>query len=613
MSNHTFWRNTEVIFMKNALKKAISALLVAVMVFGTAPLAGFVGLDLPELNFFSTKANAEETATSGTCGENLTWTFDESTGELVISGEGEMTNWNSYSKVPWYSHRSSIESVSIGNEITNISNYAFYSCNNLTRITVDSTNKAYTNDANGVLFNKDKTELIRYPAGNVATKYVIPDTVTSINDYAFYGCENLARVTISDSVTRIGIYAFGCCELLLDVKIPITLTYIGSNAFSGCSNLKEVNYPGKIEDWQKVYGCSDNDDLEGILVFECNSKRPYYGGVCGENLRWRIHTDGSELTVSGTGEMENYGYTAVFSVTSAPWKLHCSKIQNLIIDDGVTSVGSFAFLNCKNLKKVKFPDGLISINSHAFAGCNVLSDMTLPDSITNIGENAFWACYLITKVTIPNGVTNISKGAFKECSFITKVTIPKSIKVIGTDAFVNCSNIRNVYYGGSKTEWEEVLIYGGNECLTSAWIHYNSTGSVGGSTDDTYNTPDYDSSVVDTHLMPTPTQTTISYGDSIVLHIDPSKIPEGGYAEWYPSNGNFSYSVSADGTTCTTSPNKSGDTTFTAIIYDAEGSIVSADTQVMTSKAGLFDKIIAFFKKLFGLTKTIPEAFNGIY
>ena len=119
--------------------------------------------------------------------------------------------------------------------------------------------------------------------------------------------------------------------------------------------------------------------------------------------------------------------------------------------------------------------------------------------------------------------------------------------------------------------------------------------------------------MVDTYLVSTPTETTITYGDSIVLHIDPSKIPTGGKAEWYPSNGNFSYSVSADGTTCTTSPNKSGDTTFTAIIYDAEGNIVSADEQTMTSKAGLFDKIIAFFKKLFGLTKTIPEAFNGIY
>ena len=110
-----------------------------------------------------------------------------------------------------------------------------------------------------------------------------------------------------------------------------------------------------------------------------------------------------------------------------------------------------------------------------------------------------------------------------------------------------------------------------------------------------------------------PTETVISYGDSIILHADATEIPANGYIEWSASNGNFDMKVSADGSTCTISPKKSGDTTFTATIYDAEGNIVSSDEQVMTSKAGFFDKIIAFFKKLFGLTKTIPEAIKVIY
>jgi hypothetical protein len=217
------------------------------------------------------------------------------------------------------------------------------------------------------------------------------------------------------------------------------------------------------------------------------------------------------------------------------------------------------------------------------------------------------------KVTIADGVTIINEGTFKECVLMSKVTIPASVKVIRVDAFKDCAILRNVYYGGSKAEWEELLIYGGNEKLTSARIHYNSAGSSGGSTETPDNTPKYDSSLADTTLMPTPSQTTISYGDSIILHVDPSKIPEGGYAEWYPSNGNFSYSVSADGTTCTITPEKSGNTKFTALIYDAEGNIVSADEQIMTSKAGLFDKIIAFFKKLFGATKIIPQGFKFIF
>lgn len=109
-----------------------------------------------------------------------------------------------------------------------------------------------------------------------------------------------------------------------------------------------------------------------------------------------------------------------------------------------------------------------------------------------------------------------------------------------------------------------------------------------------------------------PSVTTIKYGDRIILHADINgNLPEGYYIEWTASNGNFSISASADGKTCTAAPNKKGNTTFTATVYDAEGNKVSADEQVMTSKAGIFDKIIAFFKKLLGLTKTILQDYKA--
>ncbi|MBR5561762.1 MAG: leucine-rich repeat domain-containing protein [Clostridia bacterium] len=402
--------------MKNVFKKAISILLVAVMVFGAAPIAGFVGLELPELNLFSSKAKAEESTISGTCGENLTWTFNETTGELSISGTGSMTNWSYGSSVPWNSYRSSIKTVTLSDGVTSIGDYAFYDfecltsitipksvtsigshtfsgCNSLTGIIVDAANTVYSSDENGVMFSKDKTELVRYPEGKTASSYVIPDTVTSIGDYAFSGCINLPKIIIPDSVT-----------------------------------------------------------------------------------------------------------------------------------------------------------------------------------------------------------------------------IPKSMTFIGKDAFGYCEYIVNVYYAGSKTEWQEIAIASGNENLTSAWIHYNSAGSSEDDSDETpNNNPVYDPSLKDESVVPTPSESTISYGDAIVLHVDPSKIPEGGRVEWHASNRNFEYIVSEDKTTCTITPSSKGDTTFTALIYDAEGNVVSADEQTMTSKAGFFDKFVAFFKKLFGLTKVIPQIFKGIY
>lgn len=109
-----------------------------------------------------------------------------------------------------------------------------------------------------------------------------------------------------------------------------------------------------------------------------------------------------------------------------------------------------------------------------------------------------------------------------------------------------------------------------------------------------------------------PSITTINYGDKIILHADLTRIlPNGWEVKWTASNGNFSYSVSDDGTTCTISPSSSGDTIFTASVVDANGNIISTDEQIMTSKAGFFQKIIAFFKKLFGLTKTIPQIYKG--
>lgn len=524
--------------MRNAIKKAVSALLIAVMMFGIAPLSGFVGLELPEINFFSSKAEAA--TASGTCGDNLTWTFDESTGELVISGTGDMHDWSYRSSAPWYSYRSSIKTVTIGNG------------------------------------------------------------VTSIGEEAFYFCSNIASVTI-----------------------PCSVTSIGDDAFLNCDSLTEVSYPGTLEQWNEISVGSNNSNLPKNVIYECNSSEPYHGGVCGENLFWKLYTNG-ELVISGTGAM-----TDSITSMSRPWYTYISSIKSVVIHNGVTSIGYGAFEYCDNLANVTIGNSVTSIGDMAFFFCTSLKSITIPDSITSIGMGAFEGCLSFTSITIPDSVTSIGMGAFgacpnvedvkigkgvtrianylfAQCKKLKNITIPKSVESVGFNAFLNCINIENVNYEGSKADWRRLEIEDGNEHLTSAKINYGFSDSA--STNKPDNTPDYDSAVTDTFLVSNPTESKISYGDSIVLHLDPSKIPEGGYVEWYPSNGNFSYSVSADGTTCTITPSKSGDTIFTALVYDAEGNVVSADTQEMTSKAGFFDKIIAFFKKLFGLTKTIPQA-----
>ena len=111
-----------------------------------------------------------------------------------------------------------------------------------------------------------------------------------------------------------------------------------------------------------------------------------------------------------------------------------------------------------------------------------------------------------------------------------------------------------------------------------------------------------------------PTITNISYGDSIILHANiTGDLPAGATIQWSTDNGNFEKVASNDGMTCKITPKSSGDTTITMKVVSADGEVIAEDTQKMTSKAGFFDKLIAFFKKLFGLTKTIPQTFKRIF
>ena len=540
--------------MKNAIKKAISVLLVAVIVFGAAPLAGL------EINLFTTKAEAA-TSYGNTCGPNLTWSFDEATGTLTISGTGAMYFFHSFADIPWLEYRSSVKSVKINNGVTSIGNYAFhscsaltsitipdsitligdmafYNCESLTNITVDKNNQYYSNDDFGVLFNKDKTTLIQYPAGNTRLSYTIPNSVTSVSSTAFSHSYSLTSVTIPDTITVIDDSTFSWCSSLTKINIPDSVTTIGDSAFYSCQSLPEITF-------------------------------------------------GNNVTTIGESAFH--------------W---CRSIKKVTIPDSVTTIGSGAFWSCSSLQSVTVPESVTSIGEYAFSYCPKLTSISVDENNQYYSSDSYGVLYNKNKTTviqypggitktsyeIPDGVTTIGSRGFGYNDSLRSITIPDSVVTIEDMAFDECTNLKDVYYNGIKDQWNKISIDSRyNDYLTGANIHFKD--------------------ISDNAVIPTPSESTISYGDSIVLHVDASKIPEGGYVKWTPSNDNFGYSVSADGTTCTITPEKSGDTTFTATIYKADGKPVLTDKQEMTSKAGFFQKIIAFFKGLFGLNKIIPNVF----
>ena len=137
-------------------------------------------------------------------------------------------------------------------------------------------------------------------------------------------------------------------------------------------------------------------------------------GTCGANLKWKL-TDEGVLTITGTGKMKDWDYN-----NHSPW--HTDKsVKQVIIDDGVTTIGEWAF-----------------------RGCSSLTSVTIPNSVTTIGEEAFRDCSSLTSITIPNSVTTIGESAFRGCSSLTSIRIPNSVTTIGVSAFYYCNEIKQI-------------------------------------------------------------------------------------------------------------------------------------------------------------------------
>lgn len=440
--------------MKKQWKRLAALLSAAVMAAGT--LLYFPTDTLQNISWGIT-ASAEETGTGTESGtqtwneDNLTWTLTAD-GTMTISGEGAMKNY--FNDSPACNNKN-IKKVVIEDGITSIGASAFLGYRSLTSITIPSSVTSI-----GDVALSDCTSL---------TNITIPESVTSIGDATFQDCSGLTSIEIPSNVESIGELAFSNCTVLTSITIPKSVASIGKNAFDGCTDLKEV----LLENGSTL--TSESLGVDASII------KTYWNEG---DLTWTLTADGT-LTISGKGAMKNY------DANNSPVAQKTDSVKKVVIQEGVTSIGDYAFFDCSNLTDITIPESVTSIEECAFQNCSSLTDITIPGSVTSIGEGAFQGCSSLTsieisssvtsigddafygtpwltnkrqennslvivngilidgrtcsgEVTIPDSVTSIGYRAFQNCTGLTSITIPKSVTSIGDSAFYNCTGLTSI-------------------------------------------------------------------------------------------------------------------------------------------------------------------------
>lgn len=346
---------------------------------------------------------------------------------------------------------SSLESITFGESISSFSSYAFKDCSNLKSVFVPNLDTwlhvkcSYVKNANTSLkTNEVSSPLIHgadlYINGEKLVNLVIPEDVTSISLFNFYGCTSIKEITIEGELT-IGQGAFENCKNLQKLTIKGDCV-LEKGCFSMCTSLTQVVFNGSIDYFSAV--------LNGELPFNnCNNIKSIY---LPRNLA-EEHA-GTKRLYEGAGYYyRDYrvGYLSDLFPT----------VEEITVQEGTMTIGNGKFSNCTSLKTISIPNSVLEIGDRAFSGCTMLTDIKIPENVTCIGEASFSNCSSITSINIPENVVQIKSFAFRNCQNLKYVHLADSHIAFGWPVFSDCENLTTAgpYHSNCSIEygWTKVI------------------------------------------------------------------------------------------------------------------------------------------------------------
>ena len=573
------------------MKRAWAAVIVFCMLLALIPMTVFA-----------------EGITSGKCGDNLTWAYDETTKTLEISGTGDMYSYSDvnfhdvFMRAPWFENgsiKTNLEKIVVNDGVTSIGKYAFlncealkevrlaesvdtiwmhafrgcksltqintdavttlwnnvfmgceslesvtlaeglqfifggtfrdckklkslhipasvtlvedgfYGCTSLESITVDDKNTMYSS-SDGVLYNKDKTLLIKFPLNKSIVGFEIPDTVTNISSGAFYEhqyedeYENGLLITgkwivdakddidknyvinVDDGVTHIANGVFWI-DNLKSIIIPKSIVSIGRDVFVG-ENLESISVDEENTAFSSEDGVLYDKDKITLITYPANKADTEFNAPSSVKVIDRHAFVGNQklrtvmlpsVEKIGDSAFESMAVTEV-TFSSALKKIDnwafswCEQLEKADLPDGVEYIGNRSFNQCKTLKNIRIPESVIFVGDYAF------NDTYICD--TTKGENIYyhdnWLLYVDYDADLPanfevkEGTVGLCENAFSYHDEITSVTLPSSIKYINDRAFDEDGNLKDIYYVGDLESWGNIQIGDDNKGLKNAVLHY---------------------------------------------------------------------------------------------------------------------------------------------